>query len=128
MALVYALLYHGRCLASIINDTMNAQLMDLSNIFRSYQDDLLSALYSLPRDESFISGSTEQTLANLKPYLGIYSVPPSSIQSNGFMSDMHSVGQVLEKIASDWIAIREVIVLVLVNGRISSVRPIKRKI
>lgn len=88
---------------------MNVTLMDLGNAFRSYQDDLLAALYNLPRDQSFITNSTEQTLANLKPYLGTYLVPESSLHNDAFMSNAYSVGQVLETIANDWIAIREVI-------------------
>ena len=115
--MVYALLYHGRCLASIINDTMNVTLMDLSNTFRSYQDDLLAALYNLPRDQSFITNSTEQTLANLKPYLGTYLVPESSLKNDAFMSNAYSVGQVLETIANDWIAIREVILSECANWK-----------
>ena len=92
---------------------MNARLMDLSNTFRKYQEDLLTALYNLPRDQSFITDSTEKTLANLKPYLGSYSVTKSSEQQNGFMDDKYSIGQVLETMANDWISIREVLLYLI---------------
>ena len=107
-AIMYYCVYHAECLASVISDTMNASVMDLSRTLRNVSDEAYRVIYNQIPMVQIGQLQTSELLEVLASHMGSYPLPQSMGVYTDFMRNEFSVGTILESMASDWIALRQV--------------------